>query len=41
MSMSSGSDALAGNRYDTNDNNTDFVLRSVRDPQSVASPPEP
>jgi hypothetical protein len=41
MSMSSGPDALSGNRYDTNDNSADFVLRAVRDAQSSASPAEP
>jgi hypothetical protein len=36
-----GADATAGNGYDTGANGTDFVLRAARDPQSLASPPEP
>jgi hypothetical protein len=40
-SMSSGADASAGNRHDTNDNGADFVLRATREPQSRASTPEP
>ena len=40
-SMSSGADALAGNRYDTNDNGSDFVIRPLREAQSTMSSPEP
>ncbi|AKF06631.1 fibronectin type III domain protein [Sandaracinus amylolyticus] len=41
-SMSAGGeDELAGNGYDTGDNTSDFVVRTVRDPQNAASPREP
>lgn len=38
---SGGRDAVAGNGYDTDDNNADFVIRAMRDPQSSASGHEP
>jgi hypothetical protein len=37
----SGSEAAAGNGYDSNDNASDWVTRAVRQPQSTASPAEP
>jgi hypothetical protein len=40
-SMSAGgADALAGNRYDTDHNDADFITRTARDPQTMASPAE-
>lgn len=36
-----GSDEFAGNGYDSNNNSTDFVLRTVSQPQNTSSPPEP
>ncbi len=35
-----GADALKGNGYDADDNATDFVARTARDPQNSASPTE-
>ena len=40
-SMSSGADATAGNRYDTGNNRTDFITRTMRNPQGLSSPVEP
>lgn len=40
-SMSSGADATAGNRYDTGNNRTDFIVRTTRNPQGLSSPLEP
>jgi len=40
-SMESGADATAGNSFDSNDNSQDFVVRTMREPQSSASPAEP
>jgi hypothetical protein len=40
-SMQTGSDSLLGNGYDSNNNATDFVLRSTRQPQNRSSPLEP
>ncbi len=40
-SMTSGADATHGNNYDANNNSTDFVIRTTREPQNTASPPEP
>jgi hypothetical protein len=39
--METGSDSTAGNNYDSNDNGADFVLRTMRGPQSTQSTPEP
>ncbi len=36
-----GSEASAGNGWDTNDNASDFVTRAARQPQATSSPPEP
>ena len=36
-----GSDEFAGNGYDTDNNSTDFVLRTVSQPQNTSSPTEP
>jgi hypothetical protein len=41
MSPPSGRDLTAGNGFDTDDNASDFLTRSVRDPQSSVSPHEP
>ena len=35
-----GADELAGNRYDTDHNATDFVTRPTRQPQTLSSPAE-
>ena len=35
-----GADALKGNGYDTNNNRTDFVVRSISNPQNSSSPLE-
>lgn len=40
-SMTSGADATAGNNRDSDDNAADFVIRPVREPQNLLSPPEP
>ncbi|HPP88552.1 MAG TPA: hypothetical protein PLM75_11895, partial [bacterium] len=40
-SMTTGSDKLRGNSYDTNNNNNDFVKRTDRNPQNFNSTPEP
>ncbi|MFY0563908.1 lamin tail domain-containing protein [Archangium lansingense] len=37
---SGGADVAKGNGYDSDNNSTDFVLRTVRDPQSSKSPTE-
>jgi signal peptidase I len=39
-SMTSGADALKGNGYDSNNNASDFILRSVSQPQNSSSAPE-
>jgi hypothetical protein len=39
-SMSSGADVLKGNGYDSNNNSTDFILRTVSQPQNSNSPTE-
>ena len=36
-----GADATAGNNFDSNDNANDFVVRPTRQPQNLASAPEP
>ncbi|MFY1829992.1 lamin tail domain-containing protein [Myxococcus fulvus] len=38
--MEGGSDAAAGNGYDSDDNASDFILRTQRQPQNSASPTE-
>lgn len=40
-SMTTGSDQLAGNGEDSDDNGQDFILRAVSDPQNSQSPIEP
>ncbi|MFK7991417.1 MAG: lamin tail domain-containing protein [Sandaracinaceae bacterium] len=40
-SMTSGADANAGNGFDSGDNLSDFVLRTLRDPQNASSGTEP
>ncbi len=40
-SMMGGADVSAGNNLDTDNNGTDFIVRTSRQPQSKASPPEP
>lgn len=37
----SGSEASAGNGYDSNDNSLDWVTRATRQPQNASSTPEP
>ena len=39
-SMSSGADLNKGNGFDTNNNSTDFVLRTTSQPQNSSSPTE-
>jgi hypothetical protein len=39
--LSGGTDALAGNNHDTNNNSADFVARPTREPQNRFSLPEP
>ncbi|UJR80762.1 Fibronectin type III domain protein [Sandaracinus amylolyticus] len=36
-----GADELGGNAQDTDDNGSDFIVRTMRDPQSSSSPREP
>ncbi|MFT3706057.1 MAG: lamin tail domain-containing protein [Archangium sp.] len=36
-----GADALLGNAHDSDNNSTDIVMRSMREPQNAASPTEP
>jgi hypothetical protein len=40
LSMTAGNDRDAGNTIDTDSNTDDFVLRTLQDPQTVASPSE-
>lgn len=40
VSMMSGIDVNKGNGYDTNDNSTDFILRTTSQPQNTSSPTE-
>lgn len=39
-SMTSGADVSKGNGYDTNNNATDFILRTTSEPQNSSSTPE-
>ena len=39
-SMTTGSDVLKGNGFDTGNNATDFILRSLSQPQNTSSPTE-
>jgi len=38
--LDGGTDALKGNRHDTDNNAADFIVRPLRDPQNAASAPE-
>lgn len=35
-----GADEFKGNSYDTNNNSTDFILRTISQPQNSSSPTE-